>query len=136
MRCAIPGLAALLVSLALPHAAWADACGDKDTQLAMNECANDAFAEADAALNAVYGQVVSRSRTEPVVRQRLVAAEKTWITFRDGECAFEASLTEGGSIHPFIVARCLESLTRRRTEELRFFLRCQEGDLDCPVPPR
>ena len=89
--------------------------------------------KADTALNVVYGQLANRSRAEPVVTQRLVAAEKAWIAFRDGECAFEASLTEGGSIHPFIVAQCLESVTRRRTEELSFFLRCKEGDLGCPV---
>ena len=126
---------ALLVPLALPSGARAADCGAAQTQTAMNECANDAFVKADAALNAAYAQVARRLRPDPTAAQRLVAAQKAWIAFRDGECAFEASGVEGGSIHPFIETQCLESLTRRRTEDIRSFLHCQEGDLGCPVPP-
>ncbi len=131
------GMAVLaLLLLLLPLQGRAEDCGAAQTQTAMNECANDAYVKADAALNAAYAQIAARLRTEPAVAQRLVTAQKAWIAFRDGECAFEASVTEGGSIHPFIVSQCLEGVTRRRTEELRAFLRCQEGDLGCPVPPK
>ena len=127
---------ALLIPLAFPSPGRAQGCGAAQTQTAMNACANDALVKADAALNAAYAQVTRRLRPDPTAAQRLVAAQKAWIAFRDGECAFEASGVEGGSVHPFIEAQCLEGITRRRTEEIRSFLHCQEGDLGCPVPPR
>ena len=127
---------ALLVPLALPSPARGADCGAAQTQTAMNEYANDAFVKADAALNAAYAQLTRRLRPDPGTAQRLVTAQKAWVAFRDSECASEASGVEGGSVHPFIETQCLESITRRRTEEIRSFLHCQEGDLGCPVPPR
>ncbi len=45
-----------------------------------------------------------------------------------------ASGVQGGSIQPMIASMCQTELTKARTEALRRYLDCKEGDLSCPVP--
>ena len=128
---------ALLALLAAPLGpAAAKACADTKTQLALDQCAGDAFARADAALNLSYRNIMSRLKGEDETRKSLVAAQTAWLAFRDGECDFEAASTIGGSIHPMIVTECRTKLTRARTEVLRGLLTCEEGDMSCPIPPK
>ena len=63
----------------------------------------------------------------------LVAAQKAWIGFRDAECAFAVSSTEGGTIYPMEFTLCEQDLTEKRTAALKAYLHCEEGDLSCPV---
>lgn len=35
-----------------------------------------------------------------------------------------------------VVSTCLDDLTKTRTETLKGYLSCEEGDLACPVPAR
>ncbi|WP_054312104.1 lysozyme inhibitor LprI family protein [Mesorhizobium sp. 1M-11] len=92
------------------------------------------FTKADAALNATYRQVEHRLAGDAGAKARLITAQKGWIAFRDGECAFQSSGDDGGSAAPTILAACKASLTRTRTEQLKGYLHCAEGDLSCPVP--
>ena len=110
-------------------------CSDQ-TQAGLDACAVAARDKADATLNGVYKQIVARLADDPAKTKRLIEAEKAWIAFRDAECAFGNSDSEGGSIHPMEVALCEEKLTRARTQELRSYLKCGEGDLGCPVPAK
>jgi uncharacterized protein YecT (DUF1311 family) len=57
--------------------------------------------------------------------------EKTWLRFRDRECAFETMGTVGGSVHLTVVAQCKSRLTIQRTKDLEDQLNCKEGDLSC-----
>ena len=51
--------------------------------------------------------------------QRLVAAQRLWVQFRDTTCAAERDLYEGGSgANPAYLA-CTEEETRLRTNDLR-----------------
>ena len=110
-------------------------CSDQ-TQTGLDECAGAARDKADAALNGVYKQIVARLADDAAKTKRLIEAEKAWIAFRDAECAFANSDTEGGSIHSMEVTLCEEKLTTIRTLELRSYLECGEGDLGCPVPAK
>jgi len=73
--------------------------------------------EADVALNAVYGKLLSQ--LDEAGKTRLRAAEKAWLKYRDAQTTFEGSLYEGGSIRPLIEGNCLMAMTRNRTKELQ-----------------
>lgn len=122
-----------LCGATLPAAA--DECADPQDQATMNACAGKEFEAADKALNAAYHEVVRRIGSDHETRTALTAAQRAWITFRDGECAFQAKSAEGGSIYPMIMAGCEATLTEARTEQLKAYLDCEEGDMSCPVPP-
>jgi len=40
----------------------------------------------------------------------------------------------GGSVYPLIYNNCIASVTKTRTEALKQYLKCEEGDMSCPVP--
>ena len=80
--------------------AFALDCKTASDQVSLNQCAGQDFKAADADLNAVYGQVAGRLSDAPDVKSLLTAAQRSWVAFRDAECAFRSSGSEGGSIHP------------------------------------
>lgn len=123
-------IAAAICLTVLTTAAAAQDCDDPQTQAAMNACAGIAYEEADAALNASYGEV--RSRLDDEGREQLVATQRAWIAWRDAECAFRSRGVEGGTIYPTIHAGCLTELTEQRTADFEAMLECPEGDLSCP----
>jgi uncharacterized protein YecT (DUF1311 family) len=122
----------LLAILAGPAMA-ADCPGQ--TQSDLNMCADQALRTVDAALNASYKAILGRLKQNDGTRNKLVAAERAWLGFRDAECAFVAAGVQGGSIEPMIELNCRANLTKRRQKDLDGYLSCQEGDLTCPVPP-
>ena len=122
------------VGVAAVPAARAESCGAESTQAGMNECAGQEFKAADAALNAVYRRIVARLAGQTEARQLLTKAQRAWVGFRDAECQFSASGVQGGSIQPMIASECQTDLTKTRTEALRRYLDCKEGDVSCPVP--
>ena len=115
--------------------AGASPCADQ-TQRGLDACAGAQRDKADAALSGVYKEIVSRLADDAARTKRLIEAEKAWTAFRDAECAFANSDTEGGSIHSMELTLCQEKLTKARTEELRSYLKCGEGDLGCPAPAK
>ncbi|MCV0395641.1 MAG: lysozyme inhibitor LprI family protein [Rhizobiaceae bacterium] len=117
-------------------AARADECMDKaQDQAAMTACAEQAYKSADAELNALYREIEQRLGADRDARHLLVGAERAWVAFRDAECTFASSGVDGGSAYPMVQSMCLGELTRKRGEELRQYLDCEEGDVSCPVPP-
>jgi uncharacterized protein YecT (DUF1311 family) len=127
-------LAFMPLLLALPAAA--KDCANAVTQADMNACAAGGLREVDAALNDFYGQIVSRLKVNPPARQALLESQRAWIRFRDAECAFATINSADGGIAPMLVAQCRQRLTAQRVSQLRDYLFCSEGDLDCPVPAR
>ena len=99
------------------------------SQMELNAQAGSALQQSDAQLNAVYNKL--RARISDAGKQKLLAAQQSWLRFRDQECEFETSGTLGGSIHTMMVAVCLTRLTDQRAKDLDRLLNCQEGDLSC-----
>jgi uncharacterized protein YecT (DUF1311 family) len=128
-------LAFLLLGFGISIAAAED-CSNLQTQTDMTICAVGEYDKADAELNASYKQIMARLKSDPDTAKLLVAAEKAWMAFRDAECTFANSQTVGGSIHPMMVAECREAITRKRIDDLKAYLNCEEGDLSCPVLPQ
>jgi uncharacterized protein YecT (DUF1311 family) len=52
----------------------------------------------------------------------LRATQSAWQRYRDGQCRWERTFVEGGTIAPMISAVCRLSLTQNRIAELRGFL--------------
>ncbi|POF39071.1 urease-associated protein [Pseudomonas laurylsulfativorans] len=121
-----------LLFTSLAHAAVN--CDNATNQATMNQCASLQQAAADKELNTLYQQITSRLKGNPDGKKLLVGAQRSWVAFRDAECQFSASGVEGGSVYPLIYSNCVTQLTKARVETFKTYLKCQEGDLGCPVP--
>lgn len=132
MRIAIATVAALV--LAASAQAQPLNCANPATQTDLNLCADQAYRQSDADLNAAYQSVTGRLAKDTSKLTQLQAAQKAWLFFRDAECAFSSAGTTGGSAYPMVLSQCLDKLTQARTKELRAYLKCEEGDMSCPVP--
>ncbi|MBA5979677.1 lysozyme inhibitor LprI family protein [Pseudomonas sp. MD195_PC81_125] len=127
-------LLALTPFLFSPLAHAAIDCANASDQATMNQCAGQEFKSTDKELNAMYQQIIGRLKDNPDRKKLLVGAQRAWIGFRDTECKFSASGVEGGSVYPLIYSNCLTAVTKARIEALKQYLKCQEGDMSCPVP--
>ena len=127
-------LALAIASACRPVPANAADCAHALDQATMNRCATEEYQRADAVLNGLYKQAQQRLKDDDDQMKRLVAAERAWIAFRDLECKF-VSAASSGSAGEMVLATCLSSLTSQRSDALKGFLACPEGDLSCPLPP-
>ena len=82
------------------------------TQIAMNQCAAEAYKSEDALLNQNYKAL--RAKLNSKEKHELKQVQLTWLKYRDQQCAFESARYEGGSIYPLIMSRCLHGLTKQR----------------------
>jgi len=98
------------------------------TQSEINDQAGQRFDIADKQLNAAYAKLMAT--TSPEGRERLRAAQRAWVAFRDLDCEARAG-SRGGSFHPAAVLLCREAVTDERTRTLKDELACEEGDLGC-----
>lgn len=126
--------ALLLFALFAPSPARASCEDDATTQAALNDCAGQAFAKSDRALNGLYREIMQRLGKDTDEGRMLIAAQRAWIAFRDAECDFAAAGVAGGSIYPMTVVNCRNTLTEKRIDDFKFYLSCEEGDTACPVP--
>ena len=95
-------------------------CGDAVDQRSMNECFCAKARSSQALLDELLKELNGALESGP--RERMDAVQRTWVAYRDGQCAWEASLGEGGSIQPTIRCGCLDTLTWSRIAELKIFL--------------
>ncbi len=129
-----PRLLLALTPLLFTPFAHALDCANASDQATMNQCAAQEHKAADKELNALYQQISARLKSNPDSKKLLVGAQRGWIGFRDAECKFASSAVTGGSVYPLIYSNCVTELTKARVETLKNYLKCQEGDLSCPVP--
>ena len=106
------------------------------SQAELNDCYGNVYKKPDAELNVLYQQITDRLKDDKATTTLLVAAQRAWIAFRDAECGFSASGVSGGTAYGVILAICLDRLTAKRIDDLKNYLNCPEGELDCPVPAK
>ncbi len=121
------------IMVAFAPAANAEDCAEPISQKAMTDCAKMDLAKADAKLNANYALIKERLKDDAATPKLLLTAQRTWLKFRDAECTFSASGVVGGSIYNFVHTQCLTRLTQARVRDLEVYVKCQEGDLSCPI---
>ncbi|MBN3865341.1 DUF1311 domain-containing protein [Pseudomonas frederiksbergensis] len=129
-----PRLLLALTPLLFTPLAQAVDCDNATDQGTMNQCAAQQNKAADKELNTLYQQITTRLNDDPAAKKLLIGAQRSWIAFRDAECTFSASGVAGGSVYPLIYSNCATELTKARVEAFKTYLKCQEGDLSCPVP--
>ncbi|HZS48610.1 MAG TPA: lysozyme inhibitor LprI family protein [Blastocatellia bacterium] len=98
----------------------ADPCDSATNQVEMNNCAEREFKAADAQLNKVYNQVMTKLEGEH--KTKLKEAELAWIKYRDTNCDCETFLNLGGTIYPLVYNGCLTRMTNNRIKELKDLL--------------
>lgn len=122
MKVLLPAFAALALALASPALAQDLDCDNAMTQTDLNQCANLDFELADEALNdawkIVHKQIGERDNDEGSGVRKLLAAQRTWLAYRDAHCDSVGDAYEGGSMQPMIVAGCRAGLTAERTQHL------------------
>jgi uncharacterized protein YecT (DUF1311 family) len=91
-------------------------CRNVSITVAMENCFDRAYKTADSALNQKYSQI--SKVLQPDDLQRLKAAQRLWIQFRDATCTAESDLYSGGTASAPAYSACLEELTRQRTMDL------------------
>ncbi|WP_269434073.1 lysozyme inhibitor LprI family protein [Pelagovum pacificum] len=96
-------------------------CSDGGTtQMEMNACSQRDYEAADVKLNEAWGEAIETARTFGY-DDKLLTAQRAWITYRDAACEAEAATFEGGSMAPLVRNSCLARLTETRTEDLTIF---------------
>jgi uncharacterized protein YecT (DUF1311 family) len=114
----------LLVVIGIARSAGSLDCDNANTTVDMKQCAQIEYDKADKELNDAYKKVMTavKASGNPKAKDKLVAAQRAWIDFRDKDCAFEASVFEGGTIYGLIYTGCLTTRTQTRTQELLSFV--------------
>jgi len=107
----------IILLLALPAFGQGIDCKNAKVQTEMNYCADRDFQAADKKLNATYRILLDSS--DPKEKELLKAAERSWIAYRDSECAYETAGSEGGSIQPMEYSECLTQKTEAHIKELQ-----------------
>src|SRR5579864_2525272 len=86
-------------------------CSKAVVQFDLNQCAGANADAADAALNALYRQLL-KQHPDAHATARLKKSERAWIAYRDKQCASEVGpQADGGSIWPMEMSNCLEEKT-------------------------
>lgn len=96
-------------------------CSEATTTIEMLECLTQEYEKADAELNRVYRELVSRLSKSRQTKLR--DAQRAWIVFRDKSAEFEASAEEGGSMANLVRLLEMSERTKRRVYELREILK-------------
>lgn len=124
-------IAGAAIALLMAHGlVWADDaldCGKAEAQSDFNICADQDFEAADTALNTQYK--TTRAAMQAIdadleadmkgAEKALLAGQRGWIAYRDGECEAEGFQARGGSMEPMLVSGCKATMTRLRTKELK-----------------
>ncbi|HET9227515.1 MAG TPA: lysozyme inhibitor LprI family protein [Thermoanaerobaculia bacterium] len=121
----------ILLCLLLPLSAHADCFDTATTQLEMNSCAAEKYKKADAELNQVYKAVLEEYKDDALFIEKLRAAQRAWLAYRDAEVEAKFPRREGeGSAVQMCIPLLQAQLTEERIKALREWLDGgEEGDI-------
>lgn len=115
-------LALMTVNILAQAQQKTDPCENAQTTVEMRDCAGKEYRRADAELNGVYQQLMSKL-DDAGYKSALRISEQDWIKYRDANCEFESYLNKGGTIYPVVYEGCRTRMTVARTNELREMLK-------------
>jgi uncharacterized protein YecT (DUF1311 family) len=117
-----------------PQAAATQPCSEAKTQTEINECFAKLYEQTDAQLNTTYNKIVASMKSSFVDAQRqnatpqithdqaamdkLLAAQRAWLTYRDLHCDSVKFQYEGGSLSPTAWSQCMAETTQQRIASL------------------
>lgn len=82
----------------------------------LQQCSAVAFKKADGEMNQAYQAALKGG--DAARNKALQAVQRLWLSLRNGECAWESSKYEGGTLAPVVMGNCLVDITRARTKVL------------------
>jgi len=106
-------------------------CTNPKNQTELTDCTDSSYGLADRKLNSIYRQLMLKAGEKD--KEYLRMAERAWIAYRDAECKYESSGSEGGTIYSTTYAACLAKKTVAHTKELKSLTNCLEYDLSCKI---
>lgn len=121
---------ATLIALAVAAQTPVLNCNNAQAQGEMNECAEDEYRRADAALNAQWMLTVAHMKQKdrdfdvvnddrPGYQATLVAAQRAWLAYRDRQCDMEGYQMRRSAAEPRIISSCKIRMTEQRVTELK-----------------
>nr|WP_314860868.1 lysozyme inhibitor LprI family protein [uncultured Undibacterium sp.] len=96
----------------------------------MAICGAYRFVQADMKLNQVYTSLLSELGTK-VAKEKLIAAQRSWVAYRDKACYFEADGYKNSRDLSAVVFSCKAEYTTERMMKLERFIGC-DGGYGCP----
>ena len=118
----------LTILLAVSLGAQEPNCATATSQPDLNACASPDFARADDALNGQWQRTLDAMRRRDrddtpapdgtTYEQRLIAAQRAWIGFRDAHCDSAWYGTMGAQLDYTLNIHCRTELTEQRTAQL------------------
>lgn len=121
MKTTFAMLATLILSASALAKSEVNRCLDNATNnMAMKQCVYDEYSRQDKKLNAEYQELMKvlkkdTSSEGQEITNRVIKAERAWITLRDTSCDVEGIDMMGGTGEGLIVGGCLGKMTRERT---------------------
>ncbi|MCW5889865.1 MAG: DUF1311 domain-containing protein [bacterium] len=124
MRCVARALLLALVPL-LPAPALAEAEDEATAQACKLAKATDIL------LNRVYEDALARAAKDAALSERIKAAQRAWVAFRDAQIAllYPAGDPARGSVAPMCTCRTQQELTNERAKQLSRLIAGEEGDV-------
>ena len=118
LLCVVASLAAALHSQKDPAAGFTDNdCRQAVTTSAMRACEDARYETAQRELNSAYQSLLQHLDNSR--KQKLHAAQRAWLQFRDANAEFQASLAQGGTLAPLLKITCMAEMTEARISELK-----------------
>ena len=99
----------------------------------FHQCYADNLAAADAALNRLYGQLMSQKEFYIGSREGLRDVERAWIVYKDKECNYEYGKPSAAQSEDYWLGRadCEIRVTEQRIRELQGRPSCSGGNSIC-----
>jgi uncharacterized protein YecT (DUF1311 family) len=103
------------------------------TQLEMNQKADNEYKKADKELNSIYNKILKDYKVDTKFITKLKVAQNAWIKFRDAEMNAlfpeDNKSVEYGSVFSMCWNNALTDLTKQRIKKLKVWLNgIEEGD--------
>ena len=107
---------------------------ENGSQMELNMCAYNDFQNADVALNKLWPQVkkfaadgdADLDKSQQGYAKALLASQRGWLTYRDGQCELYGFQSRGGSMEPMLVSGCKARLTKARVKELKDIINVEQ----------
>jgi len=120
-----------IVSLAQNTEQYSKCIHNANTQTAMRVCANEEALRIDAELNDTYRQLLSAAGKQSAAVEKLRAAERAWVTYRDAYIAamYPAQDKQAvyGSLFAMEVDLLRAKLTKQQVVALKELLKRYDG---------
>ena len=126
--------AAVLAALAIPALADDQPDCENGSQMELNMCAYNDFQKADDELNGLWPRVkkfategdADLDKSQQGYAKALLASQRGWLAYRDGQCELYGFQSRGGSMEPMLVSGCKAGLTKARVKELKDIINVEQ----------